>query len=611
MTLPTKRLARIGILAAVSAALFGTSVVQAAPAGPSPLWETGVNPVASRPLPDGPVEERVRQAIEEIEEEGQAALEALGELDSPEKLERADRVLSRIEQAAREVRKQGHNRVSERFDELNDLAAARFQHQARAELRVLEESDGTTGEKRQEILARVEERKTRLKDRWEQQRQLLVQRHQRRELPQFDFRQPKGRPLEHAPAHGLRLQLAELTDEQADAAIAELEQQGQTSLDNLGELDTPGKVHRARSIQERLHKRIQQVREKLARRVRQQAGDQLEEQVSKLRILAQAAIDELAELDTLEKQQRAEEIRARMEEAIQQLRERIGDRARDAFNHQFERNARELRQKALAAREALGELDTYEKQKLARRIRTHEQEGLANLRDRLSDREQLVFEEHLEGQSKALRRRAQAALEELGELDTPEKRDKAERIRSRIEEQIQNLRRQLAHRARYSPNGQSDQESLQLRRQADAELRGLGRLDSREKLQHARQIRARLEEGINHFQRQYARRLRGEVNRRIGEPTDVARRGDVVKDYVHETLRPGLAEQRDRVEQLRYRSVDTLREHREIRTEARPAAGTTDDRGDAHKDLVPEENPPADDGVVRESSSSTTDHSGR
>ena len=49
MTLPTKRLTRVGILVAVSAALFGTSVAQAAPAGPSTLWETGVAPVAGKP----------------------------------------------------------------------------------------------------------------------------------------------------------------------------------------------------------------------------------------------------------------------------------------------------------------------------------------------------------------------------------------------------------------------------------------------------------------------------------------------------------------------------------------------------------------------------------
>ena len=133
----TKFLARSGIIAAVSAALISTSVAQAAVSSPSRLPGLGLDQTPAQSVPDESLEERVKQAIEEIDQKGQAALAELGELDSPEKIEQAERILKMMEQATREVKQRLHHRVSERFEELNDLAIARAHYQAQAELEEL------------------------------------------------------------------------------------------------------------------------------------------------------------------------------------------------------------------------------------------------------------------------------------------------------------------------------------------------------------------------------------------------------------------------------------------------------------------------------------------
>jgi hypothetical protein len=161
MKLATKFLARSGIIAAVSAALISTSVAQAAVSDPSGLPGPGVGQTPARPSPDEPIEERVRQAIEEVNQKGQTALEELGELDSPEKIAQAERILKMVEQATREVRQRLHSRESDRFEELNDLAVARLHYQAQAELKELGQLD--TAEKRERaeaIRTRIEERKS-------------------------------------------------------------------------------------------------------------------------------------------------------------------------------------------------------------------------------------------------------------------------------------------------------------------------------------------------------------------------------------------------------------------------------------------------------------------
>jgi hypothetical protein len=126
----TKFLARSGIVAAVSAALISTSMAQAAVSSPSGLPGLGVDQTPAQSVPDEPLEERVKQAIEEINQKGQTALAELGELDSPEKIEQAERILKMMEQATREVKQRLHSRVSDRFEELNDLAIARMHYQA-------------------------------------------------------------------------------------------------------------------------------------------------------------------------------------------------------------------------------------------------------------------------------------------------------------------------------------------------------------------------------------------------------------------------------------------------------------------------------------------------
>jgi hypothetical protein len=116
----TKFLARSGIVAAVSAALISTSMAQAAVSSPSGLPGLGVDQTPAQSVPDEPLEERVKQAIEEINQKGQTAL--------------AERILKMMEQATREVKQRLHSRVSDRFEELNDLAIARMHYQAQTEL---------------------------------------------------------------------------------------------------------------------------------------------------------------------------------------------------------------------------------------------------------------------------------------------------------------------------------------------------------------------------------------------------------------------------------------------------------------------------------------------
>jgi histidinol dehydrogenase len=130
----TKFLARSGIVAAVSAALISTSMAQAAVSSPSGLPGLGIDQTPAQSVPDEPLEERVKQAIEEINQKGQTALAELGELDSPEKIEQAERILKMMEQATREVKQRLHSRVSDRFEELNDLAIARMHYQVQTEL---------------------------------------------------------------------------------------------------------------------------------------------------------------------------------------------------------------------------------------------------------------------------------------------------------------------------------------------------------------------------------------------------------------------------------------------------------------------------------------------
>ena len=75
-----------------------------------------------------------------------------------------------------------------------------------------------------------------------------MQRRDDQDLPKADFRLPNGQPPEFPAAYGLRLRSEGLTDGKADAVIADLEQDSQANLKQLGKLNTPGKVQRARKI---------------------------------------------------------------------------------------------------------------------------------------------------------------------------------------------------------------------------------------------------------------------------------------------------------------------------------------------------------------------------
>jgi hypothetical protein len=581
MKLVSRLLAHSGIIIAVSAVILGASAVQAAHVdsvkGPQRPGITAPN----KPSSDGPLEERLKRAIEEIDQKGQTALAELGELDSGEKIDRAEQILEQMAQATREVKRQSHDRTAERFLELNDIAVATLEHTARTELQELGERDSE--EKRQradEIRARLSEQRERLANSWSRLQERLEQRHQQRELPEFTIRQPNGRPPAHAVALGLRARTEDLSKEEVDALVLQLDRDARSALDNLGELDTPEKIERARFIRSRLEERIKEVREKATDRVRDKYEEQVEQQIQRLRLRAEAAVKELGELDTPEKQERAEVLRSKIQEQENQLRERLANRARNMANDQFEQQATELRRQAQAALEELGEADSPQGRELARSIRARLDEQLSGLRGQLSDRSRLALEEQVDQETSALRRRAQASLERLGELDTPEKQEMARLIRARLEEQVQSVKERLSLQARASYDDQFQQESEELQRLAQAALRELGRVDSLEKVERARQIRARLEDDVNRLKREQVQRHRDGVEQRSdlrpgARPDQV---GDAPSDRARDNLRTGLQDQRNRADEIRDRTADALRQNQEQRDQLSTRADNLRDR---------------------------------
>lgn len=178
---------------------------------------------AGRPSPDEPIETKIEQAVEDVNQEGQDALGELGELDIPEKIDQAEHTLKQIERTSHEIRKRAHDRTSDRFDDLNGLAIAQSGEAARAELRDVGEANTPEKQARADgIGARHAERKAQLEERWEHQKQRLVQRWDDQGLPKADFQLPNGRSPEFAAAYGLRLRSEDLTDGQSDAVIADL-----------------------------------------------------------------------------------------------------------------------------------------------------------------------------------------------------------------------------------------------------------------------------------------------------------------------------------------------------------------------------------------------------
>ncbi|MFQ6028969.1 MAG: hypothetical protein ACE5Q6_15925, partial [Dehalococcoidia bacterium] len=145
LKLPNKLLVYGGILLAVSLAILSLPV--------------------SRASADEPLEQRIVQAIEEIDEEAQDALAELGQLDTPEKADEAGRIFHHMETTRRELRKKLHSRASDRFDELNDLAVSRARQRSRDELEGLGDLDTQQQRDRAaEIRAKLEKQRTRLEE---------------------------------------------------------------------------------------------------------------------------------------------------------------------------------------------------------------------------------------------------------------------------------------------------------------------------------------------------------------------------------------------------------------------------------------------------------------
>jgi hypothetical protein len=458
---PFQLLAQTGIAVAVAAAILGVSASPASafssPEMPGKVSGAGLN----RPSLDEPVETRIEQAIDEVDQEGQNALEELGELDTPEKINRAEEILQQMQRTSYEIRKRAHDRTEDRFDELNDLAIGRGGDQARAELRDVGLVNTPEKQARTEaIRTRNALIKARLEERREDQRQRMAQRRDQQALPRADFRLPNGRPPIFAAAHGLRLGPETLTEEQADEAITQLERDGQHALERLGKLDTPGKVQRARKIRAALAGRRQDLHQRAARQNMDAAGDQ-----------------------------------------------GMG-RDMDQLEGRYQERAHELQQRAEAAIYGLGELDTPEKQEQARQIKVKLEEALAALEERLSNGSVGVIDESLDRETQSLRRRAEAALAELGELDTPERQEKARRIKDRLEAQVRQLREQLARRSVGAISNEGlDRDYDNLRRESAVALKELGRLDTPEKVRQARLIRVRIADAINRLRNQRARQL--------------------------------------------------------------------------------------------------------
>jgi nucleoid DNA-binding protein len=187
------------------------------------------------------------------------------------------------------------------------------------------------------------------------------------------------------------------------------------------------------------------------------------------------------------------------------------------------------------------------------------EEQLEELRKQLADRSRQAFEERFEQEAQALRRRAEVALEKLGDLDTPEKQELAQQIRARLEEQGRELRAQLAHRASGALDEQFEQESGELRRQAQVALRELGRLDTLEKIERARQIRARMEDGINHLKWQQACQL-------------------IDREAFSDQVRASALQRRGQAIELRDRTMGVLKECQEQKARLTGQVGRLQDR---------------------------------
>ncbi|HZA25199.1 MAG TPA: hypothetical protein VFA32_21830 [Dehalococcoidia bacterium] len=185
----------------------------------------------------------------------------------------------------------------------------------------------------------------------------------------------------------------------------------------------------------------------------------------------------------------------------------------------------------------------------------------------MSDRAQLVLQEQVDQETSELRQCAQVALDRWGELDTPEKQEIARRIRAGLEDQIHSVRERLSHQSRDSYNEAFDQEAEELRRQAQTALRELGRVDSLEKVERARQVRARLEDDINRLKRERSHRLRQSAEQRMELGTDTRSNQvrNALTDRARDNLRSDLQEQRDRAGEIRDRAADAVRQNQEQR----------------------------------------------
>ena len=283
MNLGKRLLTRCGIVVVVSVAVMSASVGHATMASISGLTAASTNITTAQEEADEPLDVRIKQAIAELREEARAALVELGELDTPEKAEEAIQILQRMKEAIEELNGMLHNRVEERLEEQNDLAIARIYQNSAAETKELGAVTPVDQiEKIDKIRAIRREKVTRIEENFRHRLTRLEEPHNHRPLPKSDLRR-QGR-LE-PPSHA--------SEEEIEEFIAGLREKAEAALDNLGELDTPGKTQRAENIRIQMERRIEHIENR--------AGDQLQQDLETtfargseaLQQRAQAAVDAL------------------------------------------------------------------------------------------------------------------------------------------------------------------------------------------------------------------------------------------------------------------------------------------------------------------------------
>ena len=168
-----------------------------------------------------------------------------------------------------------------------------------------------------------------------------------------------------------------------------------------------------------------------------------------------------------------------MEEWLTAHRKRLNNAAEVKFEHRLNRETHPLLHHTKAALRELGELDTPERQKKARLINARLEEEVQKLREHLARLSEAAFDEGFARDSHALRQDHGVALKELGRLDSPETIQEAQHLGARMEEGINRLKNQHARRLDTSSSHRSHAltDFLDNRGKGDAEDRLAQRVD--------------------------------------------------------------------------------------------------------------------------------------